>query len=137
MSDKISDICFWQVHVTPKLRTLMVIKNVTICDMAKMLGYERKAVSMWINGKKIPSVMNFQAICSKLGTTIDFMLDINKSLNINYGDINDIPNVAFFESRHEWLRKHHRCVICAVPMQSNWYFAMCKSCQQYAKRKGR
>lgn len=62
------------VGFADRLSKSMKTKNINNTKLAEMIGMERKAVSMWVNGYSMPNSLILARMCKVLNVSADYLL---------------------------------------------------------------
>ena len=70
------------VGFADRLSKSMKTKNINNTKLAEMIGMERKAVSMWVNGYSMPNSLILARMCKVLNVSADYLLFGEKGVKL-------------------------------------------------------
>ena len=65
-----------KINFAKILREVMETNKLNQLQLAELLGVRQSQVSNWLNGKSLPGYYSIRMICTKLGVSADYLLEL-------------------------------------------------------------
>ena len=83
--------------ISDKIREIRNQNGMTQTDLGKRLSVTRASVNAWEMGISVPSVQLLVEMSKLFKVTVDYLLDLEQSLKIDVGDLNNEQKEIIFD----------------------------------------
>lgn len=77
------------ISISERIKELREKQNLTQSGLAKKLNITRSAVNAWEMGISVPNVEKLVELSSLFNVSVDYLLGINNSFNINISNLSE------------------------------------------------
>ena len=77
------------ISISERIKELREKQNLTQSGLAKKLNMTRSAVNAWEMGISVPNVEKLVELSSLFNVSVDYLLGINNSFNINISNLSE------------------------------------------------
>ena len=77
------------ISISERIKELREKQNLTQSSLAKKLNITRSAVNAWEMGISVPNVEKLVELSSLFNVSVDYLLGINNSFNINISNLSE------------------------------------------------
>ena len=77
------------ISISERIKELREKQNLTQSGLAKKLNITRSAVNAWKMGISVPNVEKLVELSSLFNVSVDYLLGINNSFNINISNLSE------------------------------------------------